>query len=149
MENSIQFVPVGDCGVLAVCGDAIDETVNARVMALDRAVQDARLPGVTETVPTYAALLVCYDPLQTDPDTLTPALQRLAGELTRAQNPAAAGRLVEVPVCYGGAYGPDLAFVARHAGMTEQQVIAAHCGPGTVAVFFFGDERAPYAQHKS
>ena len=128
MENSIQFVPVGDCGVLAVCGDAIDEAVNARVMALDRAVQDARLPGVTETVPTYAALLVCYDPLQTDPDTLTPALQRLAGELTRAQNPAAAGRLVEVPVCYGGAYGPDLAFVARHAGMTEQQVIAAHCG---------------------
>ena len=128
MENSIQFVPVGDCGVLAVCGDAINEAVNARVMALDRAVQDARLPGVTETVPTYAALLVCYDPLQTDPDTLTPALQRLAGELTRVQNPAAAGRLVEVPVCYGGAYGPDLAFVARHAGMTEQQVIAAHCG---------------------
>lgn len=28
-------------------------------------------------------------------------------------------------------------------------IIAAHCGPGTVAVFFFGDERAPYAQHKS
>ena len=24
-------------------------------------------------------------------------------------------------------------------------IIASHCGPGTVAVFFFGDERAPYA----
>lgn len=26
-------------------------------------------------------------------------------------------------------------------------IIASHCGPGTVAVFFFGDERAPY--HKA
>lgn len=24
-------------------------------------------------------------------------------------------------------------------------IIASHCGPGTVAVFFFGDERAPYS----
>ena len=25
-------------------------------------------------------------------------------------------------------------------------IIASHCGPGTVAVFFFGDERAPYPE---
>ena len=134
MENSIQFVPVGDCGVLAVCGDAIDEAVNARVMALDRAGQDARLPGVTETVPTYAALLVCYDPLQTDPDTLTPALQRLAGELTRAQNPAAAGRLVEVPVCYGGAYGPDLAGLDERLCCPRLQTPRTRIPAGSVGI---------------
>lgn len=27
-------------------------------------------------------------------------------------------------------------------------IIAAHCGPGTVAVFFLGDERAPYPESK-
>lgn len=27
-------------------------------------------------------------------------------------------------------------------------IIASHCGPGTVAVFFFGDERAPYTGNK-
>lgn len=31
-------------------------------------------------------------------------------------------------MCYGGDYGPDLAFVAQHAGLTEQQVIDIHCG---------------------
>ena len=53
----IQFTPVGDSGVLAVCGSEISEQVNAQVMALDAAVQAAQLPGVVETVPTYAALL--------------------------------------------------------------------------------------------
>ena len=86
----IQFTPVGDSGVLAVCGSEISEQVNAQVMALDAAVQAAQLPGVVETVPTYAALLVTLDPLQTDAATL--------------------------------------AFVAQHAGLTEQQVIDIHCG---------------------
>ena len=36
------------------------------------------------------------------------------------------GRIVEIPVCYGGAYGEDLPFVARHAGLSEQEVITLH-----------------------
>ena len=113
----IQFTPVGDSGVLAVCGSEISEQVNAQVMALDAAVQAAQLPGVVETVPTYAALLVTLDPLQTDADTLIPALRRLWDALPPVSS-TAAGRLVEVPVCYGGDYGPDLAFVARRADRT-------------------------------
>ena len=113
--------------MLAVCGSEISEQVNAQVMALDAAVQAAQLPGVVETVPTYAALLVTLDPLQTDADTLIPALRRLWDALPPVSS-TAAGRLVEVPVCYGGDYGPDLAFVAQHAGLTEQQVIDIHCG---------------------
>ena len=116
----IQFTPVGDSGVLAVCGSEISEQVNAQVMALDAAVQAAQLPGVVETVPTYAALLVTLDPLQTDADTLIPALRCLWDALPTVSS-TAAGRLVEVPVCYGGDYGPDLAFVAQHAGLFVRQ----------------------------
>lgn len=83
----IQFTPVGDSGVLAVCGSEISEQVNAQVMALDAAVQAAQLPGVVETVPTYAALLVTLDPLQTDADTLIPALRRLWDALPRSAAP--------------------------------------------------------------
>ena len=89
----IQFTPVGDSGVLAVCGSEISEQVNAQVMALDAAVQAAQLPGVVETVPTYAALLVTLDPLQTDADTLIPALRRLWDALPPVSS-TAAGRLV-------------------------------------------------------
>lgn len=88
----IQFTPVGDSGVLAVCGSEISEQVNAQVMALDAAVQAAQLPGVVETVPTYAALLVTLDPLQTDADTLIPALRRLWDALPPVSSTAAGRR---------------------------------------------------------
>lgn len=126
MQSDITFTPVADCAVLAVCGTDIDEAVNARVMALDRAVRAAALPGVTETVPTYAALLVRYDPLLTEPDALTAALQALAADLRPGQTGPGSGRVVEIPVCYGGEYGPDLPFVAAHAGLSEGEVVSLH-----------------------
>ena len=106
----IQFTPVGDSGVLAVCGSEISEQVNAQVMALDAAVQAAQLPGVVETVPTYAALLVTLDPLQTDADTLIPALRRLWDALPPVSS-TAAGRLGLRP-------RPGLCGTARRADRT-------------------------------
>jgi inhibitor of KinA len=37
--------------------------------------------------------------------------------------------MVEIPVCYGGAFGPDLAFVAQHAQLTPDEVVARHSAP--------------------
>ena len=37
--------------------------------------------------------------------------------------------MVTIPVCYGGDYGPDLAFVAQHAGLSEREVIRRHTAP--------------------
>ena len=35
-------------------------------------------------------------------------------------------RVFEIPVCYGGQYGPDLANIAEHAGLTEEEVVKIH-----------------------
>jgi inhibitor of KinA len=40
-------------------------------------------------------------------------------------------------VCYGGAFGPDLAGVARFAGMSEAEAIELHSGP-VYRVFMLG-----------
>ena len=122
-----ELYPVGDSGVLAVCGQQIAEAVGDRVTALDAAVQAARLPGVVETVPAFASLLVRYDPLATDYDTVARALAGLARRCHGHRR--LGGRVVTIPVCYGGDYGPDLEFVARHAGLTEGQVIRRHTAP--------------------
>ena len=104
--------PVGDCALLAGFTQRIAPEIGAAVAALNSRVLAAKLPGVTETVPAFASLLVVYDPLVTDYDTLAAALQRL----------------VTIPVCYGGDFGPDLPFVAKHTGLTEAEVIALHTG---------------------
>ena len=131
----IDIRPIGACGALAVLGSRISETTGAGVAALEQAVQRARLPGVTETVPAFASLLVRYDPLHTDYDGVSAALRSLAAEITAGS--AQTGRTVDIPVCYGGAYGEDLPDVARHAGLTEEEVIRLHSG-STYRIYMLG-----------
>ena len=119
--------PVGDSALLAVFEQRIAPEIGTAVAALNARVQAAAIPGVGETVPAFASLMITYDPLVTDYDTVAAALQKLAAS-PDAANTAETGRLVTIPVCYGGAFGPDLPFVAKHAGLTEQEVIALHAG---------------------
>lgn len=119
--------PVGDTGLLASFEQHISQSVGAAVAALNTRVAAAAIPGVVETVPAFATLLIFYDPLVTEYDAVADAVQKLA-QAPDSDTAAGEGRLVTIPVCYGGAFGPDLPFVAEHAGLTETEVIRLHAG---------------------
>jgi inhibitor of KinA len=117
--------PVGETAFTIEFGDRVDENLNRRVHALDALLEAASLAGIVERIPTYRSLLIVFDPLTTDTTELqTELLQLATGDL--AQNPVAPGRLIEIPVHYGGNDGPDLGDVATHCGLTAQEVIAQH-----------------------
>ncbi len=122
--SGMRILAAGDCALSAEFGNAISEEINGRVMAMDAAVRAAEIPGVTETVPTYRSLLVCYDPYVISFGVLSRRLRGLARKL----DASAAGpkRVVEIPVCYGGKYGEDLADVARLTGLSEDEVVRLH-----------------------
>ncbi|HET9423300.1 MAG TPA: allophanate hydrolase subunit 1 [Nocardioides sp.] len=111
----MQTRPCGDTGLLVELDD------NAEVHALAGAVRAAGIPGVVELVPALETLLVVYDPRLARADRLAARLR----ELPRAASALGDGREVEVPVRYDG---EDLAFVARHTGLSEREVVAAHTG---------------------
>lgn len=117
--------PVGDTGLLASFEQRIAQSVGAAVAALNTRVAAAAIPGVVETVPAFASLLIFYDPLVTEYDAVAVAVQKLA-QVPDSDTAAEEGRLVEIPVCYGGTFGPDLPFVAEHAGLTEKEVMELH-----------------------
>ena len=119
--------PVGDTGLLVSFEQRIAQSVGAAVAALNTRVAAAAIPGVVETVPAFASLLIFYDPLVTEYDAVAAAVQKLA-QAPGSDTAAEEGRLVEIPVCYGGTFGPALPFVAEHAGLTEKEVIALHAG---------------------
>ena len=125
--ETVRFLPAGDRALSVELGQTVDPAVNARVRGLDRAVKREQLPGVVETVPSYRALLVYYEPETVSCAQLTAALAALVRGLDGQAVPP--GDLVELPVCYGGDLGPDLPFVAQHTGQTEQEVVALHSGP--------------------
>jgi inhibitor of KinA len=124
------FHPVGDQGVLVVFGDTIDSDTTNAVQILDALLAVQPPDGMTETVPTFTTLLVCFDPLVTDHasiiSTITNAVS-LPGtpshEITRQ---AARGRVHEIDVCYEGNCAPDMEAVVEQTGLSEPQVTAAH-----------------------
>ena len=65
---SFQLHPVGDCALLAEFAQRIAPDIGAAVAALSSRVLAAKLPGVVETVPAFASLLITYDPLVTEYD---------------------------------------------------------------------------------
>ena len=98
--------PVGDCALLAGFTQRIASEIGAAVAALNSRVLAAKLPGVTETVPAFASLLVVYDPLVTDYDTLA-ASDGIRSSLRLERNQPSS---------------------SKHAGLTEAEVIALHTG---------------------
>ncbi len=122
----IQIKAVGDCGVLVVLGDSINESVHSKVMELNRKINALSPMGMMETVPAFCSVLVFYDSLKTDFDTVAKLLFQMSEDLE--DKTGTKGKLVEIPVCYGGSFGPDLSFVAGYGNLTEEEVIRVHSG---------------------
>ncbi|MFC0402650.1 5-oxoprolinase subunit PxpB [Paraburkholderia rhizosphaerae] len=99
------------------------------------AAQAARAwPHVLEVVPGMNNLTLVFDPIEADRDALA---NQLRAAWDAADHAAAPDREVEIPVHYGGAFGPDLEQVAAHTGLTAQEVVRRHAQAEYV-VFFLG-----------
>lgn len=119
-----RFRPQGEAALLVYLGQGVELALNARVRALAARLQEDPAAGVREVLAAYTCLQVQFDPLRTEFNEVRAWVQdHLASPLEAT---AAAGRLVEVPVVYGGEHGPDLEFVARHTGLTQPEVIRRH-----------------------
>jgi KipI family sensor histidine kinase inhibitor len=124
----------GDTALTVEFGDAIDPAINARVLALDRALETAAVPGLVERVPTYRSLQIHYDPELLATAELIAAIERLTSNLALD---APAGRRWTVPVAYGGDLGIDLDAVAERTGLSAEEVIARHLA-GDYRVYMIG-----------
>ena len=87
-------------------GNAIAPAINARVHRLARALATLGLEGVIETVPTYRSLLVLFDPLILPRERLVSEVEALLAVPVVEEAPGAGGKTVELPVLYGGEFGP-------------------------------------------
>lgn len=119
-----RFLPAGDAAIVVELGDAISPAINRRVRSLSLALENGSVPGVFDFLPTYRSVLVYYDPLSASPDAVQSQIARLlqSPDADAAANP----RVALIPTLYGGDMGPDIGFVAAHAGISEQEVVAIH-----------------------
>jgi inhibitor of KinA len=125
---------VGESGLLVDFGDTIDDAINDRVVALDRALLADPPVGLVETIPAYASLMLVFDPLVIAAKELTDRAIALA-EANGGR--AAVGREYVVPICYEPPFAPDLAEVAKIVDRPIEEVVAVHLS-GTYRVFMYG-----------
>jgi KipI family sensor histidine kinase inhibitor len=128
-----RILEAGDSALLLELDTRIDPAVNARAVAMAAAIRREQLPGVRDVVPTYRSVAVYFDPLTIPSDRIRASLE------TAMHAPAVIteGRLIEVPVAYGGEAGPDLAEVAVWSGLTPASVVDRHREP-LYRVFMLG-----------
>jgi inhibitor of KinA len=124
--DDMRIAAAGDAAILVEFRPAIDPEISARVIALGQAVRDRCGAMIRDVVVGYCSLTVYFDPLALDPEWLEAEVRRTAAELPSA--PVTDGALIDVPVCYGGDFGPDLADVAAAARCSEADVVALHTG---------------------
>lgn len=129
----------GDRCISIDFGHEIDIQTGLLCLSVAQALRQAHLPGVTDVVPSYTSVALHYLPCAEHHGASFHALSQAISALIHAGIPAvsASTREIEIPVCYGGEHGPDLAWVAQKTGLTEQQVIALHTSPPSM-VFMLG-----------
>ncbi|HEY8536420.1 MAG TPA: 5-oxoprolinase subunit PxpB [Vicinamibacterales bacterium] len=115
---------LGELGWLVAFDSRLDPDVNAQVLALAARLRDAAIPGVRDIVPAVASLAVHVDRHEEAPG-VGELVARLLDE-GLALRQAVEGRLVELPVRYGGEDGPDLAEVAAECRLAPEEVVRRH-----------------------
>jgi inhibitor of KinA len=130
-----EFKRSSDQSLLIYFGHEISLQAHQQVRRLLRLLELEPLAGIRNLHPAYCSLLIAFDPLKISHDELERTLTRHVRRLEDLAVPEA--REVQIPVCYGGAYGPDLDEVSALHDISPERVIELHTAT-TYLVYFLG-----------
>jgi inhibitor of KinA len=133
--NDAQFQPASDQSLLLYFGQQITIGAHQRVRQLLRLLEQEPIAGVRNLNPAYCSILISFNALRLNHGTLQEILGSYLDRLDAMQIPE--GRELQIPVCYGPEFGPDLNEVASLHGMTPDRVIELHASV-TYVVYFLG-----------
>jgi KipI family sensor histidine kinase inhibitor len=133
---SARFLPAGDVALVVEFADPIGAALNERLRALDWLLNDGRVPGVIETVPSFRSLLVYYEPETIGYDALCHAIAERIGQSARTRLPKA--RCLDIPCCYSDPeLGCELEAAAARLGLEPRSLVQMHSS-AEYLVYFVG-----------
>ncbi len=128
----LQFYPLGDSAIVLQFGDIISPDVHTKVRGFAHYLQKHPFQGLVEFVPAFTTVTVYYNPWvvseKGNEDPYEKVLGIMKNMLVKAKEKTDTykAKTIEIPVCYGGSFGPDLEFVAEYNKLTPEKVIAYH-----------------------
>ncbi|AIY04124.1 kinase [Planococcus sp. PAMC 21323] len=129
------FSPLGDQAIAVELGNKIDEETEKQVRKLSVLLENRQPKWLIEVIPAFVTVSVFYDPCIATYDVVKREIEQLLEHL--GEDLPIKSRTIEIPVCYGGDFGPDLEFVAQHNNLTTREVIDIHTS-GNYSVHMIG-----------
>ena len=120
----IRILTAGDSALLIEFGKDISPETNRKITALVQLMREQHIEGIVDVIPAFCSLLINYDPRVLSYEELKERMEHLLKMETKTE--ATRKRIFEIPVCYGGEYGPDIENIAEHAGLSIEEVIKIH-----------------------
>ncbi|MFD1065967.1 5-oxoprolinase subunit PxpB [Oceanobacillus locisalsi] len=140
------FHPLSERAMIITLGEGIDPNLHAYVQHVMSILNENPFEGYVESVPSYTGITVFYDPIKVRKNTrhkkniyqvVMQWLQERVNEAGKDYTPESKQHIVEIPVCYGGDFGPDLSDVAKKNALKEEEVIHIHAN-GEYLVYMIG-----------
>ena len=122
--KDIHIRTAGDSSLLVEFGNEINPEINGRIASFVQLIREQQIEGIVDMIPTYCSLLINYDPRIVLFKDIKSRIQDLLK--VEVSGTARRKKVFEIPVCYGGEYGPDLELIAEHAGLSNEEVIQIH-----------------------
>lgn len=120
----MKIFPLGDQAIIIEFGHEIHPHIHQQVKNFEKVVEQNPFHGFIEMVLSYTTFTIFYDPLILSYQEICEKVMQLYEKMENSDVPTS--RIIDIPVCYGGEYGLDLEFVARHNGLSIEEVIRIH-----------------------
>lgn len=120
----IRILTAGDSALLIEFGKEINPETNRKITAIVQLMREQHIEGIVDVIPAFCSLLINYDPRVLSYKELKERMENLLKMETKTETTRK--RIFEIPVCYGGEYGPDIDNIAEHAGLSVNEVIKIH-----------------------
>jgi inhibitor of KinA len=120
----VRFCAASDQAMLVYLGEEIGFAAHERVLKLLRLLQKESPNWLRNLQPAYTSLMVTFDACRVDHAEVEATLRKFEQRAAATRPPKT--RTIEIPVCYGGEFGPDLDDVARTHGLSTAEIIELH-----------------------
>lgn len=125
-----EYAMLGDSSLCVTISHEISEEANDAVLRLTRILESLGIPGIEEVQPAYSSLCVHFDPRRLRADWVQSLVsEAIKRDSSRAQADRNGFRTIDIPVIYGGPYGPDLEWASSYLGIPEEEIVRRHAAP--------------------
>lgn len=120
----MKCLPVGDSALTLEFGNEINYEINNIIRVFNKKIKSLNIDGIVETVPSFKALLIYYNPEKLFFSEAKEIVNDLLKTIDVKHNKVR--KVIEIPVCYDEEFGKDLDFVSQYTKLSKKEIIKLH-----------------------